>query len=689
MSKLFEELKRRKVFRVAAAYAVVAWLLIQVAGTVLPTFGAPTWVNQTLIFLFIIGFPVAILLAWAYEITPDGIRADSPNPNTGTTTPAGDRKLIYATFALVLLVAGFQIADRFLAPTHTSTVDPSILAAVPALPETRVDIVTPATDFPSDFALSPDGRQIVFVASDDRGASQLWLRSLASTAAQPLAGTEGAVDPFWSPDSRSIGFFADSALKRLDLVGGAPQTLAASTGGAGGGAWGADNSLLFGSAAIASLRRVSATGGEVTAVTTLAPGQSGHRYPYLLPDGRRFLFRVAGSADIAGIYLGHLDGSAPVRLTAAEGKGVFHPDGWLLWVRAGTLIAQRLDLAQATLTGEPLSLAEGDAQEVNLSAVSVANNGLIAYRTGTNQQSQLTWFDRTGTVLGFLGAPDSSLIAPRLSPDGRRVAVGRFVQGNGDIWLLDGSRSSRFTFDGASDVFPVWSPDGSRIVFTSSPTGTLDVYQKPSNGAGEQTLLLSSDQAKVANSWSADGRFLLYTSVSPQTGRDLWALPMTGDPVPFVVVQAPFNERWGTFSPDGRWVAYQSDESGTFEVYVRAFYAPGDNQTDSSATLSGQWQISTAGGVYPAWSPDGQELYYLDPAGNLRAAPFIAAGDTVEVGNPVTLFTPRVAGGVATPTNRSPYDVAGDGRFLISTVVGEVSTAPITLIMNWKPEAEQ
>jgi len=555
-------------------------------------------------------------------------------------------------FALLLIAVGFQIADRFLAPAQQSTSGQSASentvdmrdAAALALPETRVDIVTPATNNPTDFALSPDGRQIVFVANDDSGTSQLWLRSLATTSAQLLSGTEGAQQPFWSPDGRAIGFFAGNALKRLDPGGGAPQTLTTIVAPRGG-TWGADNTLLFAQSLGSPLMRMSATGGAPTALTTLEPGQAGHGYPSFLHDGRQFLFYVGGTPDTAGIYLGHLDGTAPVRLTAADFAGVFHPDGWLLWTRAGTLTAQRLDLAQAALTGEPLNLADGVAVNgFNLSALSVAITGLIAYRTGAGQQRQLTWFDRAGTVLGTLGEPDGTMSAPQVSPDGPRVAVHRIVQGNIDVWLLDGARSSRFTFDATADTFPLWSSDGSRIVFRSTRTGAGDLYQKSSNGAGEETLLLSSDQFKTPSSWSADGRFLLYHSISPQTARDLWALPMTGDPVPFVVLQTPFDERFGMFSPDGRWLAYYSNESGRYEVYVRPFAAPAAGAA-TAAVVSGQWQISTDGGISPAWSPDGQELYYLDPAGNMLAAPVIATGNAPEVGAPEVLFPARIVGG--------------------------------------------
>ncbi len=681
MSKLFEELKRRKVVRVAGVYAVVAWLLIQVTNNIVPALQLPAWATTLIVVLLLIGFPIALVLAWAYEVTPDGIRADNTDQSTTHAPAPQQQKLIYAMFVLLLIAVSFQIADRFLTDSNSSNqnLDAAAIRSNLLLPETRLDIVTPATEFAADFALSPDGRQLVFVASDDSGVAQLWLRSLETTTAQPLAGTEEARWPFWSPDGRSIGFLTQNALKRLDVGGGAPRTLA-SLNNPSGGTWGADNTLLFIRGNGGPVMRVSATGGEVTAVTTIESEHTGHRNPYFLPDGRRFLFTALGSPETAGLYLGHLDGSASTKLTAG-GSGAFHPDGWLLWNQTSTLTAQRLDLTQAVLTGEPIVLADGVEGRA-----SVSTTGLIAYRTGSESERQLTWFERSGTELGTMGEP-YVMRGPRLSPDGRRVAVDRLMQGNWDIWLLDVARSTRFTFDAAEDLFPLWSPDGSRIVFRASQTGSGDIYQRSSNGTGEETLLVGSDQLETTNSWSADGRFLLYHT-SPLADRDLWALPMTGDSVPFVVLQTPFEERWGAFSPDGRWIAYQSNESGRYEIYVRAFVAP-DASVANARNAGGQWQVSTAGGIYPVWSANGQEVYYVDPAGNMVAAPLIATGEAVEVGAPAVLFPTRIYGGGAEFSQGRQYDVAADGRFLINTVVREGRNDPITLIQNWSPEAVQ
>ena len=567
-------------------------------------------------------------------------------------------------------------------------------------PETRTDIITPVTDNPSSFALSPDGRQIVYSAAGD-GGSRLWLRSLATTTARPLPDTEGAAYPFWSPDSRSVAFFAGSALRRMDLGGGAPQTLAPANAGQGG-AWGANATIVFAPDSSGHLMRVSATGGAAVAVTTLGSEQLGHRYPHFLPDGLRFLYYAQGAPDTVGIYLGALDGRAPTRLTPADSNGVYLPaaaprdGGWLMWVRAGTVVAQMMDVAQARLMGEPVTVADAvDGDSLLGSSVSVALTGEVAYRTGATGRRQLLWVDRSGTVRGTVGEADAnSLSSPRVSPDGRRVVVTRVVQGNTDLWLLDRARTSRFIFDAAFDGFPVWSPDGTRITFFSARTGAGDLYQKFTSGAGDEDRLLASEQGKVPVSWSPDGRFVMYHSLDSLTNGDLWVMPTAGDRTPSVFLKTPFNERWGAFSPDGRWVAYQSNESGRPEIYVRPFVPPGAagslrlRSVQAAETAGGQWQVSTAGGVYPVWRPDGRELYYLNPAGAMMAAPIAATGATFDPGAPVLLFPARIAGGGVASLQGRQYDIAPDGRFLINTVI-DGAPAPITLLQYWQPDGKK
>ena len=548
--------------------------------------------------------------------------------------------------------------------------------------ETRTEIVTPPTDDAAAFALSPDGRQVVFAATGE-GGPRLWLRSLAGATAQPLPGTERGSYPFWSPDGRSIGFFTAAALKRLDLSGGTPQTLA-SVLSLHGGAWSSDGVILFTPTVSSGLMRIAATGGEPTVVTKLDPGQTSHRWPNFLPDDRRFLFYARGGPNVAGIYLGSLDGNGVRRLTPADSAGAYLPSGWLVWTRAGTLVAQRLDVDRAILIGEPVTVATGVAADssINASAVAVSASGLMAYRAGGNRR-QLTWFDRLGTAHGVFGAPDdANLSEGRLSPDGSRVVAVRELLNNSDLWLLDGARVSRLTFGQGTDGWPVWSPDGGQVAFFTTRTGRGDLYLKVL-GEERDELLVTSDELKVATGWSPDGRYLLYSARDAQAGDfDLWVLPMTGSRTPSIILKTSFNEFEGVFSPDGRWIAYTSDESGTFEAYVRPFVP----STGAGAGASGPWQVSAGGGLHPVWSQDGKELFYVHEEGGrimMMATPIAIVGSRLDPGAPVALFAPRIYGGVRAGLARQ-YDVASDGRFLVNTVVGEPSAA-IMLVQHWQP----
>jgi Tol biopolymer transport system component len=562
--------------------------------------------------------------------------------------------------------------------------------AVPAIrhlrevppPETRLDIVTPATNEPESLALSPDGRQIVFVAIGEDGISRLWLRSLSTASAQPLAGTENARLPFWSPDSRSVAYFANGELLRLDLGGGTPRPLAPAALGAGG-AWNADGVIVFAPHPGEPLSRVLATGGSVTALTIPAKQQA-RAFPVFLPDGRHFLFAAEGpSPETGGIYVAALGTTDVRQLPLAVGldRVAYLPSGWLLWAQPnGSLVGQRLDLAQQRLTGDPVTIAEG----VIPGAFSVSATRLLAYRTGGGSaRRQLMWFDRAGKPQGVLGDPDETLSLPSLSSDDQRVAVTRDVQGKGNVWLLDGTRMSRLTFDPTGAVFPIWSPDGRSIVFTSTRLGSGDLYRQAVDGSGAAELLVASSQLKAATDWSRDGRFLLYYSIDLQTKGDLWVRPMTGDQKPWVFLKTPFDEEYGQFSPDGRFVAYESDESGRYEIYIRPFTPP----HDTGSPAEGQWQVSTGGGLQPHWSPDGRELYYLDQAGRMMAASITVTGSTVTPGTPALLFATKVSGGGGSPYLN--YAVARDGRFLINTAVDENrSTAPIRVIQNWQPPGQ-
>jgi len=348
-------------------------------------------------------------------------------------------------------------------------------------------------------------------------------------------------------------------------------------------------------------------------------------------------------------------------------------------IQQGTLMTRRLDVARGVLTGDPVTVANQVGIEANtsLGGFSVSGDGRVAYRVGVPAVRQLTWFDRTGKSVGVAGEPDTNnLQYPELSPDGRRVALSRTVQGNFDIWLLDLVRGglTRLTSDTGADSLAVWSPDGMRIAFSSNRKSSWDLYQKTSNGSGTEDGLLETPRGEIVQAWSRDGRFLVYYAGDSKTGLDLWALEMTGsERHSRVVANTTFEEAMAELSPDGRWVAYQTNESGRFEIVVQPFPDPG-----------GKWPVSTGGGAAPRWRADGKEIYFLAPDATMMAAPVSVSGPTFEAGTPVRLFPTRVFAG-GSPTNRPQYAVARDGRFLINQSANEATATPITLLMNWTP----
>ena len=599
----------------------------------------------------------------------------APSGDAATTAVVGglprqNRWTRVLVAALVILVAVLAVpATRY------------VRQPAPEQLVTRLDVVVPSGVDGISLALSPDGRQLAFVAATETGP-RLWLRALDETAARPLPGTDGASYPFWAADSRAVAFFADGKLKRTDLAGGAPQTIADAPAPRGG-TWSHDGTIVFAPASAGGLMRVASTGGTPVQVTKDVAFQS--RWPQFLPDGRRFLFfAFTGSQETRGVYLGSLDGGDPIRVTAADSAAVYAPPNRLLLVREGTLTALPFDPTRAVVTGDPVAVAQSVGSTIGYGRAmfAVSDTGVMTYRSGSGaQRRQLTWRDRAGRVLGTVGQPDDTDIpSMALAPDGRRIATTRTVQGNQDVWLIDVNRGvpSRLTFNASADSGPGWSADGQRVVFRSARTGAYDLFEKPASGAGDEQLLLATPGTKTAYDSSADGRFLLYGALGTKTGADIWALPLTGDRKPFPVVQTSFSEDSAQFSADGHWIAYESNESGQFEIYVQAF--PG---------VRGKWQVSTGGGIHPRWSPGGKELFYVAPDGRLMAAPVIvgSSGQSIEAGTPVALFTPRLASGgaILSPGSlaRPLYAVAADGRFLVNEAIEDAVATPLTVILNW------
>jgi len=568
-------------------------------------------------------------------------------------------RALWVTGALLLLALGANAVKNYSRPT------PSY--------EVRLDIVTPAALDPLDFALSPDGRYIVFAAlTKAPGSPQgLYLRSRDKAEAQLLAATEGARFPFWSPDSRSIGFFAAGKLFRMDLAGGPPQRLA-SAGVPLGGTWNADGTILFAPNTVSPLFRVSATGGgKATPATQLDPLQNSHRQPSFLPDGHNFLFYAPGDPEVSGIYLGSLNGAPPKRLTPANSPGIFLPPDRLVYLQEGSLVARKLDASKSELTGDPVTLASPIGNDA-ITGFSVAEDGTIAYRSGSSTPRFLTWFDHTGKITERF----EDMNGPDLSTDGKRVVFDRTVKGNRDVWLLDllSGGLIPFTFHSKVDGYPLWSPDGKRIAFESNRNGNFDLWIKQTDGAADtEQLLYGTADNEWPLDWSNDGRYLLYSKTdSYYVASDLLALPMTGENrKPIVIASTAAEERRGEFSPDGRWVAYDTDESGRSEILIQAF-----------PESKGIVHISTTGGASPRWRADGKELYFVGPFGEMMSVSVATSESTVKHGKPVQLFSTRIT----SQTFKSQYTVAPDGRFLIlNHQEPEPSPSPIHLILNWKP----
>ena len=571
---------------------------------------------------------------------------------------------LFAVFAVLAFVLPYLRRAAEEAPvTHLS---------IPLSEELRVG---------DDLAVSPNGRRVVFVGNQAPEKRMLYLRALESSDPQPLAGTERAQFPFWSPDSRFIGFFADGRLKKIDTTGGGPpQTLCDvpdSPGGPGrGGTWNSEGVIVFAPSSTGGLHRVSEGGGPSTPITRLDESrqEESHRWPYFLPDGHHFLYFIRSiQPQNNAVVVGVLDGKdTPRRLMSGESNVAYAPPGYLLFWRDQTLLAQGFDASQLQLKGDTFPVAQKVRyfSPTSLAAFSVSNNGTLIYRSGDFNTNQPVWFDREGKQVATLGPP-ADYRALQLSPDQKRVAVTLAdPQTRGmDVWLFDlarGANSSRFTFDAAADSDPIWLLDGNRIVFTSNRSGKFDLYQRSVSGVGNDELLVPSDNPKMTHACSS--QFLIYEERDPKQKADLWGLPLLGERKAFPLLRTDFNETNADLSPDGRWIAYASDESGRFEVYVSTF-----------PSLEHKVKVSTDGGNLPLWSHDGKELFYIAPIRKLMAVG-VKAGTSFEPGLPKELFETRIAGG---PGGRR-YDVANDGkRFLIVTVIEADKPSPINVVLNW------
>jgi Tol biopolymer transport system component/tRNA A-37 threonylcarbamoyl transferase component Bud32 len=518
--------------------------------------------------------------------------------------------------------------------------------------------------------VSPDGSRIMFGATRRDGTRSLWMRPMDSVNAQLIPGTENSPGgAAWAPDARSIVFIAEGKLMRLELAGGSPRVLTP-TSAYGRPAWSPAGIILFTRFQTPyQLYQVPASGGEAKPAN---PGLNTFQIvPGFLPGGRQFLYASGGAN--AGLYAGSLD-SKEVKRVNAGSSGIFVPPEWLLNVRGSTLFAQSFDPGKGFLSGEPIPIADkvaaGNINGAPTAAFSVSQNGVLVYRQEIPTPSgELTWFDRQGKRLSAAGEP-ATYSNPALSPDGKRLAVGRLdpATNTRDIWVLDLTRGvgSRFTFDKSDDLNPVWSPDGSRIAFSSDRKGRRDIYWKAAGGAGAEEPVLEGEGSKSMEDWSADGKLLVFNV----NNGEIHAVPVTGDRKPFPVLKAPFVQTETHLSPDGHWIAYGSLESGRREVFVQNFPPAG-----------GKWQISTSGGSEPAWRRDGKELFFMSGT-KLEVVEVKANGSSFEAGIPKELFdVPELTNA----GHRNRYVATADGqRFLFVTTPRNLDTSPFVVVQNWQ-----
>lgn len=534
--------------------------------------------------------------------------------------------------------------------------------------------------------LSPDGQQLAFGAVDSDGREVLWVRRLNETSGRMLAGTDGATYPFWSPDSRSLGFFAGSKLNRIDVSGGPPFAISDVQPESRGGSWGPNNTILFTPTVSSVVYRVPASGGTPTPVTKLNESQKevSHRWPQFLPDGKHFLYFAMSTdaAEFGGTHVASLDGRETKFIRHSASNSIYAPPGYLLSVFQGSLIAQQFDTKALRLGEQSVPLAEHVAENatVHRGLFSVSRNGVLVYEAGSTMggRYRLVWLDRNGKQIGETGTP-AGYINPRLSPDGRKLAVSIIspAAASGGIWIFDltAGTSARLTFSLAVINGPTWSSDGKTIVFVSNETRDFHLYRKPADGTGTVTPVLIDDAAENQPCFSPDGRYVVFARRATHgvSRPEIWAVPLFGDSKPFPVVQTSSGPGVAApeLSPNGKWLAYMSSESGRDEILIVPF-----------GHGSGKWLVSPNGGELPRWRGDGKELFYMTADNKIMSAEITEQSSTLSIGKVHELFKPSFPVFVA-PGN-SLFDVTPDGKRFVMVDRGvQQASAPLTLVVNW------
>ena len=616
---------------------------------------------------------IASELRWIAGSSAESLSSAAP------AKPAGRRRerlawVVAGVMALVALAVG---AVALMAPRWTRQPPEPPLMRFSVTAPTGGTVVAEATSA----AISPDGQRLVLTLVDRAGVPRLWIRPLDALSVQPLPGTENAQYPFWSPDSRFVAFFADGKLRKIPVGGGSPEVICDAPSGRGG-TWSRDGVIVFAPAVMGPLKRVSSDGGAAVEVARpdSAQGETGLRFPTFLPDGKHFLYvSLPRKQEGVDVYAGHLDSNEPRRLMAAGSAPVYAEPGYLIFDRADRLVAQRFDLEHLSLLGEIVAL--GDVSPVasadGSSLLSASANGMLAQVGAVLPDTRLVWMDRAGRTLDTIPLPPGRYASPSLSPDGRRAIVTKANSATSfDLWMVDLERAvaSRLTMDGlvaSVDGAGVWSPDGCRAAYMYNRSGVYDVYQVPTTGEGRtEPLVQSSAVFKFPSAWSPDGKYLVFTQ-NEATDFDLWLLPLQGDRKPLRYLRTPFLENYAAISPDGRWLAYNSDETATSEIYVRSFPEPGEKH-----------QVSTSGATAAQWSKEGRELviWTCGPVysswGSVLSVD-VQTTPTFKAGTPRVLFTPRGDLMGLAPTS----DLK---RFLAAVPVEGTSPASVTVVLNWQ-----
>jgi Tol biopolymer transport system component len=563
------------------------------------------------------------------------------------------------------------------------------LKPAPALapqPVTRTVINLPpgqqlaGLDSGPSLAISSDGTRLAYVARQG-GTQQLYVRAMDSLEAKAIPGTEGAVNPFFSPDGQWLGFFANRKLMKVSLNGGASLALANAPFD-GGADWGSQGTIVFSPSNASAIQQMSDAGGALQPLTRLGKGDGSHRWPDFLPGSKAVLFTSGAAGALFGnaqVGVQSVGRDQPQHLIQGGVNPRYAPTGHLVYAQGGILMAVPFDLPQLKVMGTGAPVADGVMQSPTNghAQYSFSATGSLVYVPGGVQATKLrlVWVSRNGTEQP-LAAPANSYLNPRVSPDGRRVAVGIASQ-ESQVWQYDLSRETltRFTFGGTVNGYPSWTPDGKRIAFISNKEGPLNIFWQLADGSGGLERLTTSDDVQTPNSWSPDGKLLAFNEITPTTGIDVWVLQLS-DRKAQPILQTPFNESVPAFSPDGRWLAYISDESGRYEVYVQPYPGPG-----------GKWQISTEGGTEPVWNTNGRELFYR--SGDKMMAVDITTQPGFAAGKPRMLFEGQYQ---PTPVTFPNYDVAPDGqRFLMLKPVDQAQAAPtqINVVLNWFEELKR